>query len=359
VQTPGASLDGVCVRRYRYAPASWETLVNDGGVATNLKRNAWKWLLVPGFLLVQAWTVWRLIRRWRPDIVHAHWLIPQGFLMTVLSHLERRAPPFLVTSHGADLFALRGWGLNALKRFVVRRASAVTVVSDAMRAELASMGADVGKVEIQPMGVDLSERFTPDPSVKRSQDEILFVGRLVEKKGLRHLIAAMPAILAANPHACLSVAGFGPEEAALRTQVKNMGLDDSVHLVGAVEQRGLPKLYRRAAVFVAPFVQAGTGDQEGLGLVCVEAAGCGCPVIMSDLATSRDIFSDDPSVVYVGQADSSALARAVNELLSESTRYRQAAIANRPRLMQRFDWHFVSQRYIQILLRLSSVVKNA
>ena len=56
-------MDGVSVRRYRYAPASWETLVNNGGIVTNLKRQPWKWLLVPGFLLVQAWAVWRLIRR--------------------------------------------------------------------------------------------------------------------------------------------------------------------------------------------------------------------------------------------------------------------------------------------------------
>ena len=60
------------------------------------------------------------------------------------------------------------------------------------------------------MGVDLSRRFRPDPTVLRATSEILFVGRLVEKKGLRHLIDAMPAILAEVPHATLAVAGFGP-----------------------------------------------------------------------------------------------------------------------------------------------------
>jgi len=343
------TMDGVTVRRYRYAPASWEKLVNDGGIITNLKRQPWKWLLVPGFLLAQAWVTWRLIRNWSPDIIHAHWLLPQGLLIAALSRLERRTPPFLVTSHGADLFAIHGRGLNALKRFVVRRASAVTVVSDAMRTELESIGADVNKVEIQSMGVDLKVRFTPDASVVRSRDEILFVGRLVEKKGLRYLIEAMPTILASHPNAYLTVAGFGPEEPALRSQVQALGIDKKVNFIGAVTQMELPALYRRAAVFVAPFIQAASGDREGLGLVCIEAAGCGCPVIVSDLATSRDMFADTAGVVYAPPADSTALALAVQRVLSASDKFNNDAMTSRQRHIQQFDWIAVSRRYIQIL----------
>ncbi|MGB9429892.1 MAG: glycosyltransferase [Gammaproteobacteria bacterium] len=352
-------MDGVCIKRYRYAPTSLETLVNKGGIITNLKRQPWKWLLVLGFLLKEAWATWRLIRNWRPDVIHAHWLLPQGALIAVLGLIERRTPPFLVTSHGADLFALHGWGMNVLKCFVVRRATAVTVVSQAMRTELANIGADIGKVEIQPMGVDLTRRFTPDTSVARSRDEILFVGRLVEKKGLRYLIEAMPAILANHPNAYLTVAGFGPEEAALRSQVQTFDLDKKVNFIGAVSQTELPNLYRRAAVFVAPFIKATSGDQEGLGLVCIEAVGCGCPVIMSDLATSRDMFADVSNVVLVPQQDSSALALAVQNVLSAADKFNQCAIANRRQLIQQFDWDVVSQCYMQILKRLSVVQKHA
>ena len=80
----------------------------------------------------------------------------------------------------------------------------------------------------------------------------LFVGRLVGKKGLRHLIDAMPAITRAHPGAFLSIVGFGPEEAACREQVARLGLQDSVKFLGGVPQSELPALYRRAAVFVAP-----------------------------------------------------------------------------------------------------------
>ena len=114
---PGAlrheNMDGVEIRRFRYAPVRLQTLVNDGGIVTNLKRQPWKWLLVPSFILGLFWSTWREIRRWRPDVVHAHWLIPQGLVMALLSALSSRTPPYVVTSHGADLFALRTWPLPA------------------------------------------------------------------------------------------------------------------------------------------------------------------------------------------------------------------------------------------------------
>jgi len=351
-------MDDVRIRRYRYAPARLETLVNEGGIITNLRRQPWKWLLIPGFLFAQAWATWQLIRRLRPDIIHAHWLVPQGLLVAALSRIDRRTPPLLVTSHGADLYTLRGGVMAILKRFVIRRAAAVTVVSQAMRTELGNIGADTGKVDIQPMGADLTERFTPDPLVIRSEAEILFVGRLVEKKGLLYLIEAMPSILANHPNAFLTVAGFGPEEPALRSQAQALGIDERVNFIGAVTQTRLPALYRRATVFVAPFVRAASGDQEGLGLVCIEAMGCGCPVIVSDLATSRDMFTDVVGVVFVPQANSSALAIAIQKTLSVSNNYEYAAISNRQQLIQRFDWYSVSQHYFQILQRLSSAEQH-
>ena len=115
--SPGAAareiLDGVEVIRYRYAPRRLETLVNNGGIATNLHRSPWKWLLVPGFLLGQYLAAKQLLKRRRIDVIHAHWLIPQGL---IAHRLKRRTGiPYLVTSHGGDLFGLRGHVLNAMK----------------------------------------------------------------------------------------------------------------------------------------------------------------------------------------------------------------------------------------------------
>lgn len=343
------TMDGVEVRRYRYAPAALETLVNDGGIVTNLRRTPWKWLLLPGFVLGLLWSAWRAIAREQPAVAHAHWLLPQGLALAVLGLIDRRVPPFLVTSHGADLFALRSAPLQALKRFVARRAAALTVVSAAMREEMSRIGIDASRVAAQPMGVDLAQRFTPDASVQRSRDELLFVGRLVEKKGLRYLIDAMPAILRMHPSAFLTVAGFGPEEAALRQQAERLQLGDKVRFVGAVGQAALPDLYRRAAVFVAPFVQAASGDQEGLGLVLVEAIGCGCPILAGRVPALTDVLGDGFDDMAIDPRDTQAFADRIIALLAAPSATRIRASKLREGIGQRFGWDVVADQYARSL----------
>lgn len=340
-------LDRVRVHRYCYAPKRLETLVNNGGIITNLRRHPWKWLLVPGFLLSMLWSTWTAVRRYRPDVIHAHWLIPQGLIVAFLQLVQRRVPPFIVTSHGADLFALKAAPLQAIKRFVADRAAAITVVSRAMRDELLRMGVDITSVSVQPMGVDLAERFTPDALIERSRDEILFVGRMVEKKGLRHLIAAMPMILEAWPSAFLTVAGFGPEEAERRLQVRVLGLETKIRFIGALPQAQLPEVYRRAAVFVAPFVRASGGDEEGLGLVLVEAAGCGCPLVVGDVAAVRDVIQPSGVCRIVDPRDARSLATNVCAVLASPQT--ESATAGHVQAVQHFDWRQRAAAYAALL----------
>ena len=349
---PGAqvdeTMDGVRVWRYRYAPVRWETLVNDGGIVGNLRCRRWKWLLLPGFLVAQALATRRAIRRLRPNVIHAHWLVPQGLMPALMGVFDSDMPPVVVTSHGADLYALRSAPLRWLKRFVASRAAAITVVSSPMRTEILRLGVAAEKVCVQSMGVDLRERFHVDPDVVRESAQILFVGRLVAKKGLRHLVDAMPRVLAVRPDARLDIVGFGPEEPALRSQVQALGLGTSVQFRGAMSQAELPALYRRAGVFAAPFVSGPDGDQEGLGLVLVEAAGCGCPVVAGDVAAIHDVV-DGPAVgAVVNPADPQALADALLAAMSgtagspHQARVRAAAVS-------RFDWEQRASAYAGVL----------
>lgn len=335
-------MDGVEVHRYRYAPGRWETLVNDGGIVANLKRDRWKCLLVPGFVLAQAWQAWRLLRRERVDVIHAHWLIPQGVIAALLRCLPGRALPFVVTSHGADLFALRAWPLPSIKRYVSRRAAATTVVSEGMRDEMGVLGLQPGDIRVEPMGVDLQHRFRADADVVRSRSALLFVGRLVEKKGLRHLLDAMPLIRSVRPDVTLTVAGFGPELEARRAQVQALGLADAVAFIGAVKQDELPALYRSAALFVAPFVEAASGDQDGLGLVLIEALGCGCPVVVSRLPATRALLASSDAVHEAESADPASLARAVLRALDAPGSPRLQEIAH-------FDWSARAAAYAALL----------
>lgn len=344
-------LDGVAVHRFRYADDRRETLVNDGGILTNLRRSRWKWALVLPFLAAEAAAARRAIRHWRPDVVHAHWLVPQGAVAALLCPPRRL--PFAVTSHGADLFSLGAGPLPALKRWVVRRAGAVTVVSEAMRTELGRLGVTPDRVAVQPMGVDLRERFRPDPDRPRSPGEILFVGRLVEKKGVRHLLRAMPAVAAAWPEASLTVAGFGPEEPALRRLAEELGLGARVRFLGGVPQSALPDLYRRAAVVAAPFVRAASGDVEGFGLVVAEAIGCGAPVVVGDVPAVRDVLGPRSGLPVVDAADPERLAAAILSVLADPAGAAARAAAVRRRLLGEIDWDAVAAAYAGLLRRLA------
>ncbi len=345
-------MEGVRVVRYRYAPERFETLVNDGGIVSNLKGAPWKWLLLPLFFVAQIWGLWRINRTWKPDLIHAHWLIPQALSVTFLGVLTSRLPPLYVTSHGADLFALKSKVFQWLKRLVVARASGVSVVSSIMKQELEDLGCDATKISVMPMGVDLEDRFSPSRTVVRSRREILFVGRLVEKKGLRYLLEALPSVLEVFPDTSITVVGFGPEKTKLLQLVDALKVQNRVSFVGAVPQSGLAEYYRRAAVFVAPFILAQNGDQEGLGLVVVEALGCGCPVIVSDIPATRDITHDIEGATTVPMRNSSAIAEAIISVYRTNDRPRPEAVTSISELRRRFSWSSVGNSYAIELSKL-------
>lgn len=352
---PGASasevLDGVRIVRYRYAAESLETLVNDGGIVTNLRLHPWKFLLVPSFVLAQAWAAWKLVRRNRIQVIHAHWLLPQGLIATLLKAVT--GTPYLVTSHGADLYALRARPLQALKRLVARKAAAITVVSGAMRQRMNELGVDASRIRVQPMGVDMEQRFIPDPTVQRSTRDILFVGRLVEKKGLAHLLAALPRVLQRVPDARLTIAGFGPGESEARALIQSLGLGQAVHLRGALPQSQLPQLYRSATLFVAPFIRACSGDEEGLGLVLVEAIACGCPVLAGNVPALVEVLGEENMDVAVDPWDHAVLADRIVAVLMDPELAANRAERLRRDLGKRLDWSAVADGYSRILGRVA------
>lgn len=352
---PGAAtsevLDGVSVVRYRYAPERLETLVNDGGIVTNLRLSRWKYLLVPTFVLAQAWRAWWLSRTEDFDVIHAHWLLPQGWVAAGLQYLSGTKVPFVVTSHGADLYALRGGLFARLKRWVVARSASATVVSSAMLENLRDIGANTAKLSVLSMSVDVSGRFIPDASVQRSTEEILFVGRLVEKKGVIHLLNAMPHVLRQRPDVRLCIAGFGPEEPRLRARAESLGIAGRVKFLGAVPQAELPELYQRAALFVAPFVQASSGDQEGLGLVLVEAIGCGCPVLAGNVPAVRDVLGPEAESCMVDPCNEAELARRMLEFLSDPIGARERASRMGLHVRCKFDWDSIADDYSRLLLK--------
>jgi glycosyltransferase involved in cell wall biosynthesis len=344
---PDEIMDGVEIVRFRYAPQTFQMLAYGGGIVPKLKLHPWLWLLVPFFFLGQYVALRRQIKAWKPDVIHAHWVIPQGVVAAAAVRGPNRAR-LLVTAHGTDVFALNSRLLAWVKRVVLRRADAVTVVGAALRDAVVRLGVDPSKVSVEPMGVDLHGKFVPGPAPLRSNHEVLFVGRLVESKGIRHLLDAAPLILAQRADVRFLIAGFGPEEAFLKQRSVELGIAFAVNFLGPIAPSELPALYRRAAVFVAPFVKTKSGAQEGFGLVIVEAIGCECPVVVSGVAALQELLGATQTTVAPGDVE--GLANAVLRVLKEPSIAAVRAQTLRQRVCDRFDWTAVGARYAKLLL---------
>jgi len=353
-RSPGSkmreNMDGLHVIRFSYFFRRWENLATHrGGILNRLRSNPFNYLLMPLFLTGQLLALVRLLRHERFALIHAHWLIPQGLIAVLGLIFARYRIPLLCTSHGGDLFALRGPIFQHLKCWVMDQSQALTVVSRAMQNIVVGMGVLPDKVQVISMGVDLRHRFTPDPTVERStSSELLFVGRLVEKKGLRILLEAMPKVLAKHPAIHLTVAGAGPLEAELFELVQKLGISDKVDFLGMVSQSKLPALYRRATLAIFPFVVAKSGDQEGFGLVQVEAMGCGCPVIAGDLPAIHDSITHEESGLLVPPGNPEVLADTIIRALIEPDLCSRLANEGRKRVIEQFDWEVVVEKYAEL-----------
>jgi glycosyltransferase involved in cell wall biosynthesis len=199
-----------------------------------------------------------------------------------------------------------------------------------------------------PMGVDARERFTP-AGAPRNGEEILFVGRLVEKKGVAHLLDALVLVRRRRPAATLLVVGSGPLEPSLRERAQDLGLADAVRFAGAVLNPDLPAYYRRAAVLAVPSIVARDGDREGLGLVIAEALACECPVVASDLPAIADVVEEGVTGLIARQGDAADLSAKILALLEDPAKAAALAARGRRIVLERFDWQSVVGGYERLL----------
>src|SRR3989442_4001002 len=223
---------------------------------------------------------WRLARRWRYDVVHVHWPLPHA----LFGWAARRAcGARMVTSwYGVELRWVKS-SLPWLKRFpgwALRASDQVVAISSATAREITNLVPL--SVRVIPYTVGFPEA-APGESLPRADDTflILFVGSLVERKGVRYLIDALP-LLPAHLPAKLVIIGDGAERSRLEAQVRQRGLEHRVEVRGRVAEQELPRAYAGASVLVLPALVDARGDTEGLGVVLVEAMTYGGAVIGSD-----------------------------------------------------------------------------
>ncbi len=347
---PGAArsemVQGLRVTRFRYWWPRWQAAAYQGGMAWRIRENPLRLAQLPFFFASLVWaTMQRLRREPQIDLIHAHWLIPQGLAALVARRLANRHVPVLCTSHGGDLFGLRSPVLTRLKRAILRRCEGISVVSQAMASKVAVIAPGVA-AEVIPMGTDLQQRFVPAAApAAQLPSHLVFVGRLVPKKGLEHLLDALHQLRQAGVPLSAEIVGHGPLEGALAEKTRILGLDARVHFAGPVSHDSLAGHYHRAGIAVFPFVEAADGDQEGFGLVMVEAMGCGCTVIASDLPAVRDVIRNDETGILVPPGDPLALATAIRDALNDPERVRALAERGRSYALERFDWGVTRRKF--------------
>lgn len=342
------NMAGIRVTRFRYFLSRWESLAYHGGILANLKQNPWRYGLIPIFLIGQLLALVRLLHRSRYDCIHAHWLVPQGLIAAIARLFTTSMPPVIVTSHGGDLFSLKGVGFNRLKCYVAMRSAAVTVVSRAMGDVLQKLGVAESRIQVIPMGVDLQNCFVPS-NKKAFSGMLLFVGRLVEKKGLQYVIEALPLILDRHPNAVLRIVGDGPEKEKILKRIAELDLTENVSFFGAVDNNTLPEVYCSSDVVVFPSIVASDGDREGFGLVLTEALGCGCAAVVTDLPAMRDIVRDGQSALVVPQKDAGQLAEKVCRLLEDAALRKNLGERGRAYVLKKFDWQVIAGQYKDLI----------
>ncbi len=338
-------MEGLNVYRYKYFFSKWELLAYDGGILANLNKNKWLYFLVPFFLFSQTRSLILQIKNNNYDLIHAHWLIPQGLISVFVSkYLCKDSPKILCTSHGSDLFSFQSPFFNKLQKWILTNSDGVTVVSEHMEKTCLQITNIVEKIHVCPMGVDLVTKFKPKENIKRDHYKILFVGRLIEKKGVVVLLNAIFKIIKKYPSLKLVIAGDGPERTKLENICKDLMISEHVEFQGAVLHSELPELYSSASISVMP----STG-KEGLGLVAVEAMGCECAVIVSALDGVNDFIEDGINGILVNLGDEDALANAIDLLLTDKDKIARIALNGRKSVVKKFDWEVVANTYKKII----------
>lgn len=333
-------LEGIPVRRFRYAPRSWETLAYTGNMADDVRRSWSAKAAMGGFMIANARAVRRAIRDLRPDVVHAHWWFPGGLAATFATGRV----PLVTTLHGTDVRLARSVrAAHPLFRRVVAASAEVTTVSHFLADEACAVVPTLAPL-IAPMPV-ATELFRP-PAAGARRSGLLFVGRLNEQKGLRYLLRALPLV---HDAPTLDVVGDGPDRPALVALTTELGLTERVRWHGPLPQQRLPELYGSASAIVVP------SWEEGLGLVAAEALLCETPVIAFRSGGLVDVVEDGVTGRLVTPGEPATLAGAISGVLSDAGLAARMGGEGRSRMLATFAPDSVAERYVGVYAAARSV----
>ena len=344
----------VKVRRFAYfKPESLQKLCYEGGIIPNMKKSFLAKMQMPLLVISEFFASYRIIKKEQINMLHAHWILPQGFVSVFLKKIFKI--PLLVTVHGSDLFPLKSRLFKRLQNFVMGNADYVTVNSIATKRELLKRFPDYSsKVRIMSMGIDTNlfkKIKIKKPKIYVKNTILLFVGRLSDQKGLQYLIDAMPDIIKYNPQVKLLVIGEGSYEKILREKVMSNKVERHVEFLGSMLASNIAEYYNFADIFIMPSLSTKTGT-EALGLSLLEAMASGCAVVGSDVGGIRFVIKDGYNGLLVRQKDSKDLSRAIIALLKNEKKAARLGNNAAGFVRKNYLWEKISKDFIEVYNRL-------
>ncbi|MDT4893758.1 MAG: glycogen synthase [Pseudonocardiales bacterium] len=304
------------------------------------------WALASEHALIRA--ALPIVRRWRPDVVHAHdWLVAQGGITLA----EAAHAPLVVTIHATEAGRHQGWlpaplnlAIHSVERWLAHRAAAVITCSDATRAEALSLfEVPPEHVTVVPNGIRPESWRTGARTVAAARARhagdgplLMYAGRLVHEKGVQHLIDAVPALKQRWPGLRLLVAGTGVYEDELQARARRRRVSRVVEWAGFVPEDELAPMLAAADVVVVP------SRYEPFGIVALEAAAARVPLVVSRTGGLRDLVAAGIATASFETGDVAGLVSAVSEVLGDPTAAATAVRRAARRVGRDYTWHAVA-----------------
>ena len=247
---------------------------------------------------------------------------------------------------GATVRAMKG-----IERRVLEHAEVVVTLSDFVASEMRA-NTRPGSTSWQkiPGGLQ-TDYFTPvrdaDTPVPVDRPLIVTARRLVERTGVELLVAAMAEVLRTHPTAQLVITGDGPRRAPIEKQLADLGIAESVHLLGRVSDSDLLAWYRTADLVVTP-----TLELEGFGLSTAEAMSCGTPVVVTPVGANTEVVAGLGPRFVARSTDPADIAATLKDVLGDPELLRQKRGEARDLVHPRFGWDHVADAYLETYARL-------
>jgi len=337
---PDEESSGVPVRRFRYAPRFLETLTHEQAVPDRIRDRPASVALVPPYLAAGSAVAAKLGRA-GPDLVHVHWPMPHALFGASMRKASRGRTAMVCSFYSVEV----NWvdqrlpWLRPFLEWSIRSADAVTAISTSTaRAVRGLYDRPVAVVPYAAVIPDVSpDGIRPALSNAGVPVRLLFVGRLVERKGVEVLVRAL-ARLRHQRDAELVIVGSGNREGSVRQTAALEGVVDYVHFRGFVTAERLAQEYAESDIFVLPAVVDSRGDTEGLGVVLLEALAYERPVVASRAGGIPDIVIDGETGWLSDPGDSEVLARRILNVISDPDEARRVAAQGKRRAEARFSW---------------------